>query len=138
MIKCIKSLVWNLWQIELGNSDSINTLKSRILNFTRYRENPVFAVHDLNGVKLGICFSWPMVLDLAPSPGPGPGPHFVFIGPGPQFVFTCPGPQVVFNDPGSQFVFTDPGPKFALTGPGPKFLFTGPGKSGACACIYQQ
>ena len=136
MIKCIKSLVWNLWQIELGNSDSINTLKSRILNFTRYRENPVFVVHDLHGVKLGICFSWPMALDLAPSPGPEP--HFVFIGPGPQFVFTCPGPQVVFNDPGPQFVFTDPGPKFALTGSGPKFLFTGPGQSGAWACIYQQ
>ena len=37
---------------ELRNNDSINTLKSCILNFFRPRENWVFEVHHINGVKL--------------------------------------------------------------------------------------
>ena len=37
---------------ELRNIDSINTFKSSILNFVKPRENSVFAVHDINGVKL--------------------------------------------------------------------------------------
>ena len=38
--------------LELINIDSINTFKLNILNFVRPRKNSVFAVHDINGVKL--------------------------------------------------------------------------------------
>ena len=43
---------WGNLSEELRNIDSINTFKSSILNFVRPRENPVFAVHDINGAKL--------------------------------------------------------------------------------------
>ena len=43
---------WGNLSEELRNVDSINTFKSSILNFVRPRENSVFAVHDINGVKL--------------------------------------------------------------------------------------
>ena len=37
---------------ELRNICSINIVKSSILDFVRPRENSVFEVHDINGVKL--------------------------------------------------------------------------------------
>ena len=37
---------------ELRNICSINTVKSSILDFVRPRENSVFEVHHINGVKL--------------------------------------------------------------------------------------
>ena len=37
---------------ELRNINSINKFKTSILNFVRPRENSVFEVHDINGVKL--------------------------------------------------------------------------------------
>ena len=43
---------WGNLSEELRNIDSINTFKSSILNFDRPRENSVFAVHDIIGVKL--------------------------------------------------------------------------------------
>ena len=43
---------WGNLSEELRNIDSINTFKSSILNCGRPRENSVFAVHDINGVKL--------------------------------------------------------------------------------------
>ena len=43
---------WGNRSEELRNIDSIKTFKSSILNFGRPRENSVFAVHDINGVKL--------------------------------------------------------------------------------------
>ena len=36
----------------LRNIHSINAFKSSILNFVRPRENSVFVVHDINGLKL--------------------------------------------------------------------------------------
>ena len=47
---CAKA--WGNLSEELRNIDSINTFKSNILNFVRTRENSVFAVRDINGVKL--------------------------------------------------------------------------------------
>ena len=43
---------WGNLSEELRNINSINTFKSCILNFVRPRENSVFEVHDINGVKL--------------------------------------------------------------------------------------
>ena len=43
---------WGNHSEALTNIDSINTFKSRILNFVRPRENLVFPVHDINSVKL--------------------------------------------------------------------------------------
>ena len=43
---------WGNLSEELRNINSINTFKSCILNFVRPRENSVFEVHDVNGVKL--------------------------------------------------------------------------------------
>ena len=43
---------WGNLSEELRNIDSINTFKLSILNFVRPRENSVFAVHDVNGLKL--------------------------------------------------------------------------------------
>ena len=37
---------------ELRNICSINIVKSSILDFVRPRENSVYEVHDINGVKL--------------------------------------------------------------------------------------
>ena len=42
---------WGNLNEELRNIDSINTLKLSILNFVSPRENSVFAVHDINGLK---------------------------------------------------------------------------------------
>ena len=43
---------WGNLSEELRNIDSINTFKLSILNFVRPRENSVFAVHDINSLKL--------------------------------------------------------------------------------------
>ena len=43
---------WGNLRGELRKIDSINTFKSSILNFIRPRENSIFSVHDINGVKL--------------------------------------------------------------------------------------
>ena len=43
---------WGNISVELRNIDSINTFESSILNFVRPRENSVFAVHDINDLKL--------------------------------------------------------------------------------------
>ena len=43
---------WGNLSEELRNINSINTFKTSILNFVRPRENSVFEVHDINGVKL--------------------------------------------------------------------------------------
>ena len=43
---------WGNLSEELRNIDSIETLKLSILNFVRPRENSVFAVHDISGLKL--------------------------------------------------------------------------------------
>ena len=43
---------WENLSEELRNIDSINKFKLSILNFVRPRENSVFAVHDINGLKL--------------------------------------------------------------------------------------
>ena len=49
-----RAQVWGNLSGELRNIYLINTFKSSILNFVRPRENSVFAVHDINGVKLPI------------------------------------------------------------------------------------
>ena len=46
---------WGNLSEELRNINSINTFKSSILNFVRPRENSVFEVHDIKGVKLLTC-----------------------------------------------------------------------------------
>ena len=46
------TVAWGNLREKLRNIDSINTFKSSILNFIRPRENSVFAVYDINGVKL--------------------------------------------------------------------------------------
>ena len=43
---------WGNLSEELRNIDSIKTFKLSILNFVRPRENSVFAVSDINGLKL--------------------------------------------------------------------------------------
>ena len=43
---------WENLSEELRNINLINTLKLNILNFVRSKENSVFEVHDINGVKL--------------------------------------------------------------------------------------
>ena len=43
---------WGNLSKELGNIESTETFKVSILNFVRPRENSVFAVHDINGLKL--------------------------------------------------------------------------------------
>ena len=43
---------WGNLSDKLRNIDSMNTFKSSILNFVKPRENSVFAVHNVNGVKL--------------------------------------------------------------------------------------
>ena len=43
---------WRNLSEELRNINSINTIKPSILNFDRPRENSVFEVHDIKGVKL--------------------------------------------------------------------------------------
>ena len=43
---------WGNLNKELRNIDSVKTFKLSILNFVRPRENSVFAVHDINGLKL--------------------------------------------------------------------------------------
>ena len=43
---------WENLSEELRNINSINKFKTSILNFVRPRENSVFEVHDINGVKL--------------------------------------------------------------------------------------
>ena len=43
---------WGNLSEELTNINSIKTLNLSILNFVRPRENSVFAVHDINGLKL--------------------------------------------------------------------------------------
>ena len=43
---------WENLSEELRNINSINTFKASILNFITPRENSVFQVHDINGVKL--------------------------------------------------------------------------------------
>ena len=43
---------WRNLSDKLRNIDSMNTFKSSILNFVKPRENSVFAVHDINRVKL--------------------------------------------------------------------------------------
>ena len=43
---------WGNLSEELRNINSINTYKSSILNLVRPKENSVFEVHDINGVKL--------------------------------------------------------------------------------------
>ena len=43
---------WGNLSEELRNIDSINTFQLSILNFVMPRENSVFAVHDINGLKL--------------------------------------------------------------------------------------
>ena len=44
--------VWGNLSEELRNVNSINKFKTSILNFVRPRENSVFEVHDIKGVKL--------------------------------------------------------------------------------------
>ena len=44
-----------LRQREILVRNLINTFKSSILNFVRPRENSVFEVHDIKGVKLLTC-----------------------------------------------------------------------------------
>ena len=46
---------WGNLSKELGNIESTETFKVSILNFVRPRENSVFAVHDINGLKLLTC-----------------------------------------------------------------------------------
>ena len=48
--QCAKE--WGYLSKELRNIDSINTFKLSILDFVRPRENSVFAVNDINGLKL--------------------------------------------------------------------------------------
>ena len=43
---------WGNLNANLRNINSINMFKSSILNFVRPRENLVFAIHDINGLKL--------------------------------------------------------------------------------------
>ena len=43
---------WGNLSVELRNVSLINTFKSCIRSFVRPRENSVFEVHDINGVKL--------------------------------------------------------------------------------------
>ena len=43
---------WESLREELRNIGSIKTIKLSILKFVRPRENSVFAVHDINGLKL--------------------------------------------------------------------------------------
>ena len=43
---------WGNLREELRNIDSINKFKLSVLNFVRHIENAVFAVHDINGLKL--------------------------------------------------------------------------------------
>ena len=43
---------WGNLNAKLRNINSINMFKSSILNFVRRRENLVFAIHDINGLKL--------------------------------------------------------------------------------------
>ena len=43
---------WGNLSKELRNIDSINRFKLSTLNFVRPRENSVFAVHNINGLKL--------------------------------------------------------------------------------------
>ena len=43
---------WGNLSEELRNINSINMFKTCILNFVRLRENSVFEVHDINGLKL--------------------------------------------------------------------------------------
>ena len=38
--------------VKWANKNSINTFKTSIVNFVRLRENSVFEVHDIRGVKL--------------------------------------------------------------------------------------
>ena len=38
--------------VKWANKNSINTFKTSILNFVRLRENSLFEVHDIRGVKL--------------------------------------------------------------------------------------
>ena len=47
---CAKA--WGYLSEELRNMNSINTFKTCILNFVGLRENSVFEVHDINGLKL--------------------------------------------------------------------------------------
>ena len=46
------AMEWGNLSKELGNIESTETFKVSILNFVRPRENSVFAVHDINGLKL--------------------------------------------------------------------------------------
>ena len=48
--RCAKE--WGNLSEELRNIDAINTFKLSIFNFVRPRENSVFAVHYINGLKL--------------------------------------------------------------------------------------
>ena len=43
---------WGNFSEELRNINSINTFKTSILNFVGPRENSVFEVYDIKGVKL--------------------------------------------------------------------------------------
>ena len=43
---------WGNLSEKLRNIDSIKTFQLSILNFVRPRENSIFAVHDINGLKL--------------------------------------------------------------------------------------
>ena len=47
---CVEA--WGNLSEELRNINSLNTFKTSILYFVRPRENSVFEVHDINGVKL--------------------------------------------------------------------------------------
>ena len=53
-----KTKEWGNLSKKLRNIDLLNMFKSSILNFVTPRENSVFAVHDINGLKLLTLVAW--------------------------------------------------------------------------------
>ena len=49
-LHCAKE--WSKLSEKIRNIDSLNKFKSSVLNFIRSRENSIFAIHDINVVKL--------------------------------------------------------------------------------------
>ena len=49
-LHCAKE--WSRLSEKIRNIDSLNKFKSSVLNFIRPRENSIFAIHDINVVKL--------------------------------------------------------------------------------------
>ena len=49
-LHCAKE--WSKLSEKIRNIDSLNKFKSSVLSFIRSRENSIFAIHDINVVKL--------------------------------------------------------------------------------------